>query len=267
MTDTIVGSSVKDSSGRTGRIVAMTESAVRIAWLEQGSVSHTVDLSRSGVDASIQILTLKEGWQPLAAKTVVTESKFQHASLVAELSSLSEGKGKSAKQKAKDKKIKKLHKAKAAKGTHGKVVAADEKPKEEPKYEPKEAPKKDSEPKDSSEKSTKKEKKISKKDSKSGDGETVKRGSFGKKKHSPLKRQGSMGPGPGGSFGQRHVQKKTQWDCKKDGKYHQSCTLLKRNAQGKLVRTNKKKPITIKKAYKDEYNKEYKAWASRQSHK
>lgn len=84
---------------------------------------------------------------------------------------------------------------------------------------------------------------------------------FGKKTHSPFKRFGHIGPGPGtATKGTREVGKRTHWDCTKTGPYGQTCTLLKKDAKGRLRKTKKTKKIRIKRDYKKTYNKSYKAW-------
>lgn len=83
---------------------------------------------------------------------------------------------------------------------------------------------------------------------------------FGKKKHSPFKTYKLLGPGPDQDFGTREVSKATRWDCTKTGKYNQRCVLLKKDSQGRLRRSNKRKDIHIKPDYKKKYNKAYKAW-------
>lgn len=85
------------------------------------------------------------------------------------------------------------------------------------------------------------------------------RARFGKKKHSPFKNFGHIGPAAGGA-GEREVSRRTQWDCTRAGNYRQRCVLLKKDAQGKLRKTKRVKYIRIKVGYKKAYNKAYKAW-------
>lgn len=83
---------------------------------------------------------------------------------------------------------------------------------------------------------------------------------FGKKKHSPYKDLTLLGPGPDHSFGTREVSKRTKWDCTRAGYLKQTCTLLKKDAKGRLRRSKTKKKITIKPEYRKKYNAAYKAW-------
>jgi hypothetical protein len=56
------------------------------------------------------------------------------------------------------------------------------------------------------------------------------------------------------------VSKRTRWDCTKTGKYNQKCVLLKKDAKGRLRRSDTTKKVHIKPDYKASYNKAYKAW-------
>jgi hypothetical protein len=193
------GSSVRDATGRTGRVVSVTEAAVNVAWMQKGLVAEEAVLERATLAGDLQVLTLKEGWQPLAVLAGVTIPKesSQLAQLAEELQSLF----------ATSKPKLKLPLGEAS------------------------------------------EKKLKKK-------ATL----FGKKRHSPFKRFGRLGPGPGTGHGTREVGKKTRWDCTKTSAYNQTCTLLKRDAKKRLRRTKKTKKIRINPSYKSGYNKAYKAW-------
>lgn len=188
------GSSVRDAGGRAGRIVSVTEAAVNVAWMQKGLIAEEAVLVRTALAPDLQVLTLKEGWQPLTtlAGVVIPKEVSQLAQLSEELTSLF------ASQEIAE-----------ASG----------------------------------------EKKLKKKSVK-----------FGKKTHSPFKRFSNLGPGPGKSTGTREVSKRTHWDCTKSGPYGQICTLLKKDAKGRLRKTDKKKKIKIKRPYKQAYNKDYKAW-------
>jgi hypothetical protein len=188
------GASVRDAAGRTGRVLSVTDATIRVAWMQKGLIAEEVALERTALAKDLQVLTLKESWQPLVGLMGVTPPKVlsKTAQLAEELQVLFE-----AKKKA--------------------VVPSD--------------------------------KKLKKK--------AVK---FGRKTHSPFKRFHSLGPGPDNTFGTREVSKKTAWDCTKSGSYKQKCTLLKKDAKGRLRKTDKVKNITIKKPYKQSYNHAYKAW-------
>jgi len=194
------GSSVRDAGGRAGRIVSVTEESVNVAWMQKGLIAEEATLGRTALAADLQVLTLKEGWQPLTtlAGVVVPKELSQLAQLSEELQNLF---------------TPKKPKLKAVLGEAS-------------------------------------EKKLKKK--------AVK---FGKKTHSPFKRFGHLGPGPGTATATtREVKKKTHWDCTKNGAYGQTCTLLKRDAKNRLRKTKTKKEIRIKPDYKQKYNKSYKAW-------
>jgi len=187
------GASVRDAAGRAGRVLSVTETTLNVAWMQKGLIAEEAALSRTALAEELQVLTLKDGWQPLVGLAGVTVPKVlsQTAQLAEELQSLFEAKKKAAPS---DKKLRK----KAVK--------------------------------------------------------------YGKKTHSPFKRFSLLGPGPDNSFGTREVSKRTKWDCTKTGAYNQVCTLLKKDAKGRLRKTDKKKKIHIKKDYKAGYNHAYKAW-------
>jgi len=188
------GSSVRDTGGRTGRIVSVTEAAVNLAWMQKGLIAEETQLQRTALAPDLQVLTLKEGWQPLVAVAGVTAPvpPSKVATLVEDLRNI--------------------------------VEASKSKP------------------------SIKKKKATS----------------FGKKKHSPFKRFGLLGPGPDHSFGTREVSRQTRWDCTKTGKNKQLCTKLKKDAKGRLRRTTQKKAVHIDPGYKASYNQAYKAWSAKQ---
>lgn len=187
------GASVRDESGRAGRIVTVSETTIKVAWMQKGLIAEEATFERTALAAGLQVLTLKEGWKPLFAVAGVLLPKVLSptAQLSEELHQLFEPKKK---LKLKTEAIKKK-----------KVL-------------------------------------------------------YGKKTHSPFKRFSLLGPGPDQSFGTREVSKRTRWDCTKTGKYQQRCVLLKKDAKGRLRRSNIKKNIRIKPGYKASYNQAYKAW-------
>lgn len=198
-TNALNGSSVRDASGRIGRIVSISEAAVNVAWIQKGLIAEEATLGRENIAEELQVLTLKEGWKPLTAVAGIAPSKP-----VSPAMRLSE-------------ELHDLFQPKKRKlNTEGIVLSED----------------------------AKKKVKVL----------------FGKKKHSPFKTYAMLGPGPDHDFGTREVSKRTQWDCTKTGKYNQKCVLLKKDAKGRLRRTDKRKDIHIKPDYKKKYNKAYKAW-------
>lgn len=71
-----------------------------------------------------------------------------------------------------------------------------------------------------------------------------------KKKMSPYKRLGSIGPAVRGDPTKDRVD---DWDCDTKSKYRYVCT---------NTETGRKKPIKVKTSWKKPYNKEYKKWLS-----
>lgn len=204
------GSSVRDANGRLGRILSVNESKVAIAWMQKGVIAEERSFGRAELPKDVQVLTLGEGWQPLAtvAGVAVSGGPSKLLTLAEDLNGMLEAK--SEKAKAKKKQRREARKEKAA----TKVIARAEK------------------------------KKVR----------------FGKKKHSPFKNYGHLGPGPGTGHGTREVSRKTQWDCTKAGAFKQNCVKLQKTAKGTIEKTGKVKKITLKKSYKDSYNDEYKPW-------
>lgn len=183
-TNSLNGSSVRDTNGRSGRIVSVTETALNIAWMQKGLIAEEKAMERLALAEDLQILTLKEGWKSLKTVAGIVPPKVlsKNEALIQELNTIAE--------------------------------------------------------------------------------EAKKKVSYGKKKHSPFKNFGHLGPTT--HVGNREVGKKTQWDCTKSGAYGQKCVLLKKDAKGRLRRTKTVKNIKIKPGYKSAYNHEYKQWRSKQ---
>src|ERR1035437_6670701 len=99
------GSSVRDAGGRTGRIVSVTEASVNVSWMKHYLIAEENSLGRTALAGDLQVLTLKEGWQPLVALAGVTLPKVLSplAQLAEELHNRFEAK----KPKAEGKKLKK----------------------------------------------------------------------------------------------------------------------------------------------------------------
>lgn len=89
------GSNVRDPNGRSGRIVSIAEAVVNVAWTQKGLISEEIAMDRNAIAQDLQILTLKEGWQPLAAVVGITPPKppSKNAQLIEDLVSLVEGAG------------------------------------------------------------------------------------------------------------------------------------------------------------------------------
>lgn len=86
---TFVGNAVKDGS-RTGRVVSVTESSVRVAWMKRGVISEEIDVPRDAIPASYGMLCFGKGWAPMA--TVLSASKQASTvdAVVEDLKSLTE---------------------------------------------------------------------------------------------------------------------------------------------------------------------------------
>lgn len=74
-TNTLNGSSVRDASGRIGRIVSVTDAAVNVAWIQRGLIAEEAALGRQNLAEELQVLTLKEGWKSLTAVAGIAPSK------------------------------------------------------------------------------------------------------------------------------------------------------------------------------------------------
>ena len=88
------GSSVRDASGRAGRIVSVTEATVNVAWMQKGLIAEEKAMERVSLAEGLQVLTLKEGWKPLVVVAGITPPKILSpvAQLSEELHHLFEGK-------------------------------------------------------------------------------------------------------------------------------------------------------------------------------
>jgi hypothetical protein len=219
------GSSVRDTSGRTGRIVAVTPTGVALAWMRKGLIAEEAQLDRAALATDIQVLTLKEGWQPLVVVAGIAPivPPSTTAALIEELEALVE---KTAPAKPK---IKKISKSKSKKS--GNKKKGGETPSAAPEVKKPKAPRK----------------------------------FFGKKKHSPFKRFPKLGPAEGGQPREVqkalqwdcNKQGTDQQKCvrlKKDasGRLRKS----KQPEDVKMVHTNR--------ARKAAYQRVYKRWSTQQ---
>jgi hypothetical protein len=201
--DAIVGMRVRDSRGATGCVQAATPNSLRVKWTHESVLAPTfqdIPLASSNALRGLEVLTLVDGWKPLAeavgkpegAKRPKTLSEDIEG-LVAEASALVEKK----------------------KGLPGNTPP----------------PKKG---KDLEKKAREKRSSAKTPEKKSGGGG-----------HNPFKTKSKLGPGP------RHGQNSqtNKWKCSCPTPYKCKCKA-----------GNVRKTIRIKRAYKKDYNHEYKAW-------